>query len=385
MSKASKSPETAGAHIPSADDYADWVKAMMRAVATTRDAAVLYDSTIKEPTELLARVVREAFGEQITDRYESVFVNGNRFVAAAVAQRYGVQRENVVSTTGATSAMAMAIRAYVEPGDHVIVETPCFDLLPSLAAAAGASVSYVPRRAPDFQIEPVELAALVGPRTRLVLLTHLHNPSGAALSDEAVLALLAALPENVRIVIDEVYGDFAGPAPAKATLSPRIISVGSLTKAQGLFALKCGWAIASAEDARAILAASDQGDWGVSKLSHAVAARVLENIEPFDGHWKALLAATRPVAERHARQMIAEGLLEGEPPPYGCMYFPKVVGVSDTRALTDWLWSEHHLVVAPGEFFGTPGHVRLGFGRDAAELDDGLGRLAAALRLYRKR
>ncbi len=356
----------------------------MRAVAGTADAAVLYDSTIKEPTELLARVVREAFGDQITDRYESVFAGGNRFVAAAVADRYGVRPDQVVCTTGATSAMALAIKAHVRRGDHVIVETPCFDLLPSLAEAAGATISYVSRRAPDFQIDAGELAGLVQPRTRLVLLTHLHNPSGAMLSEEAVGALLAALPETVRIVIDEVYGDFAGPAPARATLSPRVISVGSLTKVQGLFALKCGWAIGSPDEVRMMLEVSEQGDWGVSKLSHAVAARVLENIEPFDAHWRGLLAQARPVMERHVQDMIAQGLIEGEPPAYGCMYFPRIVGVADTRSLTDWLWSEHHLVVAPGEFFGLPGHVRLGFGGDAAELDSGLGRLAAALRLYRE-
>jgi aspartate/methionine/tyrosine aminotransferase len=357
---------------------------MMRAVAGADDAAVLYDSTIKEPADLLAQVVRESFGDRITDRYESVFANGNRFVAAAVAARYGVEPANVVCATGATSAMAMTIRAFVAPGDEVIVETPRFDLLPALAEAAGARVRYLPRRAPDFGVDPCEVAALIGPRTRLVLLTHLHNPSGAALDRATLLALAEAVPDGVQIVVDEVYGDFAGPAAAAATLSPKIISVGSLTKAQGLFALKCGWAIASADKVEQILAASEQGDWGVSKLSHAVAARVLENMAPFDDHWSGLLARTRPVMERHAREMIAEGLLSGEVPPYGCMYFPAVVGVSDTRALSDWLWRAHRIVVAPGEFFGLAGHVRLGFGGDPDRLDQGLGRLAAALRAYRQ-
>ena len=109
----------------------------MRNIAAAPDAAVLYDSTIREPTELLAQVVRGAFGGEITDRYESVFASGNRFVAAAVARRYGVQPANVLCTTGATSAMGLAIRAFVQPGDHIIVETPCFDLLPGLAEAAG--------------------------------------------------------------------------------------------------------------------------------------------------------------------------------------------------------------------------------------------------------
>ena len=141
----SKSPKPAGPHTPPPEDYSNWVRTAMRNIAATPDAAVLFDSTIKEPTELLAQVVRGAFGGEITDRYESVFANGNRFVAAAVAQRYGVQPANVLCTTGATSAMAMAIRAFVEPGDHVIVETPCFDLLPGLGAIA--YFFFHPRRA----------------------------------------------------------------------------------------------------------------------------------------------------------------------------------------------------------------------------------------------
>lgn len=379
----SKSPKPAGPHVPPPEDYSHWVRAAMRNIAATPDAAVLFDSTIKEPTELLAQVVRGAFGGEITDRYESVFANGNRFVAAAVAERYGVQPQNVLCTTGATSAMSMAIRAFVQPGDHVIVETPCFDLLPGLAAAAGATISYLPRRAPDFSIDTAELESLIQPETRLVLLTDLHNPSGSGLGQGALLALTAlAGKSGVRIVIDEVYGDFAGPHAAAATYSPDIISVGSLTKVQGLFALKCGWAIAAPDKIARILAASEQGDLGVSKLSHAIAARVLEDMAPFDAHWRDLLARSRPVLERHAAVMIGEGLLAGDLPAQGCMYFPRVVGVADTYALADWLWREHRVVVAPGEFFGLPGHVRIGFGGDAEQLDRALGRFADALRRY---
>lgn len=369
--------------MPPPEDYSGWVRTAMRNIASTPDAAVLFDSTITEPTQLLADVVRGAFGGEITDRYESVFANGNRFVAAAVARRYGVEPQNVLCTTGATSAMAMAIRAFVEPGDHVIVETPCFDLLPGLATAAGANISYLSRRPPSFEIDTAELEALITPETKLVLLTHLHNPSGAALGQGALLALAAlAGKSGVRIVIDEVYGDFAGPAPAAATYSPEIISVGSLTKVQGLFALKCGWAIAAPDKIERMLAASEQGDLGVSKLSHAVAARVLEDMAAFDDHWRALLARTRPVLERHAAIMIGEGLLAGDLPAQGCMYFPRVVGVADTYALAHWLWREHRIVVAPGEFYGLPGHVRIGFGGDAEQLDRALGRFADALRRY---
>lgn len=384
LNKPSK-PASAGVHVPSSEDYSGWVRGVMRAVAGEPEAAVLFDSTIREPTELLAGVVRKAFDGKVTDRYESVFANGNRFVAQAVARRYGVTPEQVVCSTGATGSMAMVIRAFVQPGDHVIVETPCFDLLPTLAIEAGATVSHIARRAPAFDVDVAELSQMIQPNTRLIVLTHLHNPSGAALGQATLLALAAlAGKTGVQILIDEVYGDFAGPAPAAATLSPGIISAGSLTKVQGLFALKCGWAIAAPDRMAKILAANSLGDYGVSKLAHAVAALVLEDMAPFDAHWRELLDKARPVVERHAAAMVGEGLLAGDIPRSGCMYFPRVVGVSDTRALSAWLWREHRIVVAPGEFFGLPGHIRVGFGGAAAPLDRGLSRLRTALGQYQR-
>jgi aspartate/methionine/tyrosine aminotransferase len=129
--------------------------------------------------------------------------------------------------------------------------------------------------------------------------------------------------------------------------------------------------------------ANPQGDLGVSKLAHAIAALVLEDLAPFDAHWRDVLAAGRPMVQAHADAMVRQGLIEGALPPEGCMYFPRIVGVDDTRALAEWLWSEHGVLVAAGEFFGQAGHVRIGFGGGRPEaLDRGLARLAIGLAAY---
>ncbi|HEY2358233.1 MAG TPA: pyridoxal phosphate-dependent aminotransferase [Phenylobacterium sp.] len=366
------------------DSYSRWVRTAMKAAANSPDAAVLFDSTIREPTELLAGVVRRAFDGGVTDRYESVFAEGNRFVVAAVAARHGVAPEQVIGTTGGTSAMALALKALVAPGDNVLIECPCFDLLPTLARDAGATVTDLPRRAPDYRVNPAEVARLIRPNTKLVVLTQLHNPSGAIL-EESTLRELAAVARQagVLILVDEVYADFVGEGVSAARLGPEFISVGSLTKVQGLFALKCGWAVAAPEVIARIHAASPQGDLGVSKLAHAVAALVLEDRAPFDAHWRQVLASVRPVVQAHVDAMTQQGLLEGALPGKGCMYFPKVLGVANTRELAQWLWSEHGVLVAAGEFFGQPGHIRIGFGGGRPEvLDQGLGRLAAGLKAY---
>ncbi len=356
------------------------MRSVLARVADEPTAALLFDSTIREPTDLLVQAVRKAFGGPVTDRYESVFSAGNRYVARAVAARHGVAPSQVLAATGATSAMAMASRAFVRPGDHVVVETPCFDLLPQLAQDAGARISHVARRPPAFGVDPDELAAALRPETRLIVLTQLHNPSGAALS-EAELAALAQVARRagVPILIDEVYADFIGPRSSALRVAPDFIVAGSLTKVQGLFALRCGWLAAAPAHVARIEAANPQGDLGVSKLAHAVAALVLEDPEPFDAHWRGVLAQTRPIIARHAQAMGDDGSILGELPPHGCMFFPKVVGAEDTLALAEELWARHRLVVAAGEYFGLPGHIRIGFGGDAGELDTGLARLRAAL------
>ena len=367
-----------------ADSYSRWVRTSMKAAAALPDASVLFDSTIREPTELLAGIVRRAFQDGITDRYESVFAAGNRFVVDAVAGRYGVAREQVIGTTGATSGMAMVLKALIGPGDNVLIEHPCFDLLPALARAAGATVTDLPRRAPDYAVVPSEVARRIRPDTRLIILTQLHNPSGAVM-DEATLRELAEVSckAGVPILVDEVYADFLGDGVTAVRLGPEFISVGSLTKVQGLFALKCGWLVAAPEIIARVHLANPQGDLGVSKLAHAVAALVLEDRAPFDVHWRAVLAGARPTVQAHVSAMTQEGLLDGVLPTMGCMYFPKVVGVSNTRALAEWLWTEHGVVVAAGEFFGQPGHVRIGYGGGAPEaLDRGLARFRSGLKSY---
>ncbi len=368
------------------DSYSRWVRTAMKQASDWPEAAALFESTIREPTELLIQVVREAFEGGITDRYESVFAEGNRFVVGHVATRHGVTPDQVIGTTGATSALALILKALVGPGDEVLIEHPRFDLLPSLARDAGASVTNLPRRWPDYQVDPSDLVRLIRPNTRLIVLTQIHNPSGAVLSESTLKDLGAvAASAGVPILVDEVYADFTGQGVYAAQLGPQFISVGSLTKVQGLFALKCGWAVASPEMVAAIQAATPQGDLGVSKLSHAVAALVLEQREAFDAHWRNILAAARPVVEEQVSLMRADGLIEGDLPACGCMYFPRIVGVDDTRALADWLWSAHGVVIPAGEFFGQAGHLRIGFGSGRLEaLDRGFERLRTALKTYRR-
>jgi aspartate/methionine/tyrosine aminotransferase len=175
----------------------------------------------------------------------------------------------------------------------------------------GAQVSFIERQGLGYAIDPEQLAALIRPNTRLVVLTNLHNPTGAHL-DNAQLRRLAAVAERagVKIVVDEVYGDFVS-LDAAAKVSPAFISVSSLTKVYGLFSLKCGWIIASEEARASINAVYERFEFGLSKVAHTVAAAVLEDMRPFESHWRGILAASQPVVLMQAEGLARSGLLTG--------------------------------------------------------------------------
>lgn len=384
---APRPPRIGDADFFAAPTYSAWVRGTIRAAETDPNSAILFSSSISEPTDDLVRLMREAFTESMTSRYISVFSDGNRYVADAICARYGVRPEQVVTTTGVTSALTTILRGLVTSGDHVLIERPGFDLIGGIAREAGARIEPLERPAPDFGIDLKKLAGQLSAKTSAVVITNLHNPTGAQLlpADIAAIAHMVGTVGAV-LVVDEVYADFMRPrftAPS-ALLAPNIVSVNSLTKVFGLHALKCGWMIGAPEFLARVQGESPDGDSGISKLAHAVAAHVLESAQFFDLRWQTILKNSRPVLCAHVDAMISSGLIEGDVPEFGCMYFPKIVGHQDTRALAQLLWERHRILIAPGEYFGQKGHMRIGFGGDKAELDEGLTRLHRALLDLRK-
>lgn len=367
--------------------YAQWVRrAISHARASGGDIVPLFDSSVEEPVELLREIVERGFGAPITPKYQSVFVNGNPFVVDALAERFGVGADQILTTTGATSALSLIYRTFLKRGDHVLVETPGFDLFGDIGRSLGAHVDHFRRDGEDFAVDEFEIANRITERTRLIVLSDLHNPSGMLLKPDVIarIARIAA-QRGIRLVVDEVYGEYAStrarPGSA-AHLSDNIIAVSSLTKIYGLSTLRCGWIIASTEHLAPIRHISDQFEFGVSKLSHAVAALVLDERRRFDDYSRAVLAAARPILETHFRRWTRDGLVSGRLPEFGCILFPRLTGIDDTLEFSDWLADKCGVIVAPGEFFGAPGHVRIGFAHAPDVLEFGLSRFEEGLREY---
>jgi len=369
--------------------YVQWVRrAVARAMHSHDDAGMLFGSSVQEPVELLRRTVEAGFSEPITSRYTSVFVAGNPFVLEQLAKTYQADVEHILPTTGATGALSLLYRAYLSPGDHVLVESPGFDLFEDIAHALRAHVDCFSRHGRDFQIDPDEIESRIQENTRLIVLTNLHNPSGMLAGDDVLLAVARmAERHNIKVIVDEVYGDYADAAArprSAAQLSSNLISVSSLTKIYGLSTLRCGWIVADPEVLAPVRALNDQFEFGVSKLSHAVAALVMENNAAYENYWRTIMADARPVMVRYFNRWLEEGLVSGGLPDYGCITFPRLIGIEDTQSFSAWLADRYGVIVVPGELFRAAGHVRIGFALPGQELELALAHFTEGLTEYRE-
>ncbi len=163
---------------------------------------------------------------------------------------YGIDldpEQEVLVTVGATEAIAAAMLALCDPGDEVVMFEPTYDSYAATASMAGATPRLVRLHAPDWHFHPDELAAAVGPRTKMVLLNSPHNPTGKVFSPEE-LAQVAALcrAHDLLAVTDEVYEHlvFEGSHVPLATLPgmrERTLTISSGGKTFSFTGWKVGW------------------------------------------------------------------------------------------------------------------------------------------------
>ena len=190
--------------------------------------------------------------------------NGYAPLVEAIADRYGVDAERVCTATGASGANFLTLAALARPGDEVLIERPTYDPLLGAARLHGLAVRRFDRMFDDgFQPDPERIAAAASPRTRLIVLANLHNPSGVLVEPDRLRAIGEIADRlGARVLVDEVYLEtvYDRPQAPVATTSDTFISTNSLTKSFGLAGLRCGWVIAEPGVAEAIRRTRDVVD-----------------------------------------------------------------------------------------------------------------------------
>ncbi len=176
-------------------------------------------------------------------------------VAAHYQRRHGFTvdpDQEVTVTGGATEGVFDAVMALLDPGDEVVVFEPFYDLYLPAVQFAGGTVKVVTLHPPRWELDPAELAAAFGPRTRLVILNTPHNPTGKVWRpDELDLVAQACLEHGAYVIADEVYSEitFGGarhvPIATRPGMRDRTVTVDSLGKTFSVTGWKIGWTVAA--------------------------------------------------------------------------------------------------------------------------------------------
>ncbi len=221
----------------------------------------------------------------------------------AIAKHAGVPVEWVTVGPGATGLIDQQLRR-ANAGDEIVGATPTFEGYPLLAAAHGLRYRGVPCR-PDGSVDVDALAAAVTSRTFAVVVCSPHNPTGSVIPPADLDRLLSAVPERVRVVLDEAYLEFAeaefGYDPLRsgvlAATHPNLVVLRTFSKAFGLAGIRAGYAFGAGWAVDEIRAT--EVPFAVGPAAEAAVPVALEAVA------ETRRRVTRIVAER---ERLAEGL-----------------------------------------------------------------------------
>src|SRR5215213_9892706 len=315
----------------------------------------------------------------IEDLEISYGVYGYPRLKEAIAKRYDVPFDSVVTAAGTTFANHLAMAALIKPGDEVLVEHPVYEPMLALIQYLGADVKRFPRTFENgFRISPDEVEKLTTPNTRLIVITNLHNPTGVV-TDDVTIKRLGEIAKAVgaRVLVNEIYREtlFEEPPQTAFNFGNEFVITNSLTKAFGLSGLRCGWIFAEPELAKRM--------WLLNDLFAATAVHAAERLSLVAMRQLPELAErSKQVLDRN-RRLLNEFLdtredLEVIRPEFGTVMFPRVRRDSADE-LCRLLREKYETSVVPGSFFEMPAHVRVGIAGDTDVLEEGLDRLGKAL------
>jgi aspartate/methionine/tyrosine aminotransferase len=308
------------------------------------------------------------------------------------AKHNSVSEECVVAAAGTSMANHLAMAAVLDPGDEVLVEQPVYGPLLDVLEYLGARVKRVPRRwEAAFALDPSDIAQALSRETRLIVLSNLHNPSGALIPAETLRTIgEIAHRTAAHVLLDEVYLEmlFHAPAPYSFAIGTQVagleenpfIVTSSLTKVYGLSGLRCGWILAAPELARKMWLLNDLYGVNAAHPAECMSVIAFDHLGRFRERASTLLAANSALLNSF---LDSRHDLECFRPPAGTVVFPRLRN-GDPERFFQLLRGKYETSVVPGSFFEMPQHFRIGIGGDTAALGVGLERLGAALDEFAK-
>ncbi len=309
-------------------------------------------------------------------------------IAADTAARRGFapDPQNVFVTVGGKGVMYYAILALVDPGDEVIVPDPGYPIYESVTRfVGGVPVPIAIRQENQFRLDPDELASLVTPRTRMIVINSPQNPTGGVLTRGDLERIAQVAVEHDLVVLsDEIYSRilYSGEHVSIASLpgmAERTIVLDGFSKTWAMTGWRLGYAIVPAWLGHGF------GRLIINSVSGATTFAQVGAVEAIAGPQDEV---DRMVAEFRARRdLIVDGLnaIPGVTclRPDGAFYvFPEISGTGLTGAqLADRLLHEGGVSVLAGTAFGEVGvnHIRLSYANSRQNIEEALRRMRTVI------
>ncbi|WP_213697669.1 aminotransferase class I/II-fold pyridoxal phosphate-dependent enzyme [Acetomicrobium sp.] len=307
---------------------------------------------------------------------------GNPELRELIASGFpGLKASHVAVTSGASESIFAIMASLLGPSDNVLVEVPTYPSLYHIPQSLERDVSlYFLKYEDEFKLDIDRLAKEIRPNTKLICLTHPNNPTGSVITKaelEEVIRLVES--KGIYLLMDETYRDltFDEPLPLAATLSPKVISVSSMSKAFGVPGIRVGWVAADEWIIDSVRAVREQITICNPAPSEKIAMSILQRKDEFLKGIKTNVIDNFKLMNEWIQK---RDDIEWIPPKGGVVGFPRLVKDEAADDLCRLLVERYRTFVVPGYCLKMPRHFRLGYGGHREEIINGLERLDKALR-----
>lgn len=277
--------------------------------------------------------------------------------------------EEILVHSGAEEAIFIFMQVMLKPGDHVIVQSPCYQSLYQIAHDLKCKMSrWEPRRETPWHWDVEELAGLMIPETKAIIINQPHNPTGHLMNREEQQSLVdLARKNNLLLFSDEVYRELEhDPAlklPAACDEYEQAVSLGVMSKTYGLAGLRIGWVATRNKEIRKEMASFKD----YTSICNSAPSEYLSLIGLRNRH--RLVERNRGIVNENLKHLNTffqsrRELFRWEPPKAGSIAFPAYLGKEGARQFCLDLIRQQGVLLVPSEYFQYgDGHFRIGFGR----------------------
>ena len=306
-------------------------------------------------------------------------------IADNLMKLYGVTYDptnEIIATVGVSEALYLTFVATLDPGDEVIIPTPCFvSYQAEVILAGGVAVEVPAHEENDFCIDPADIRKALTPRTKCIFIGYPSNPTGAVATREVMLEIAKIAEEHDLLVVsDEIYDrlvyDFEHVCfPAlDESLKQRTILLGGFSKDYAMTGWRIGYACGPADIIQGLVRIHQYTIMSAPTTAQDAALVALQSGEP---HVQEMVAEY----DRRRRLLVAGlnrlGLHTFE--PRGAFYaFPNIQasGMSD-EDFAEKLLREEHVAVVPGNAFGPggAGFARMCYATEFSKIEEALHRM----------